>query len=134
MEVITSLPPMFEEIDAAFHVRGKPVIFTWGFSIYNPENIEITPELLAHERVHAARQTDLFRSIERWWQSYIADPEFRLAEELPAHRAEYQKFCRLHSDRNARARCVKALTMRLAGPLYGGIISEVKACKLLRAK
>lgn len=125
MNVIIHTPPMFDEIDAVFKVRFKPVIFCWGHTIYNPMNIEITDELIAHERVHSARQERT--GIEPWWKRYLVDVEFRLDEELPAHKAEYQHYCRYHPDRNARARFLEYTAQRLAGPLYGGLISTMKA-------
>ena len=36
MRVVRETPPLFDEIDAAFNVRGRPVIFAWGDKIYAP--------------------------------------------------------------------------------------------------
>lgn len=118
---------MFDEIDAIFNVKGKPVIFTWGDTIYNPAGIFITPELRAHEEVHFVRQTGDTPAIEAWWKRYLIDEEFRLAEELPAHRAEFQKFCQTHKDRNARNKFLTTIAARLAGPLYGGLLTLPQA-------
>ena len=35
MRIVNDYPPMFDEIDARFHVRGKPFLFAWGSVIYN---------------------------------------------------------------------------------------------------
>ena len=56
MRVVVGLPPLFGEIDAAFDVRGKAIIFAWGDTIFDPNGGGVPPELLAHEAVHGERQ------------------------------------------------------------------------------
>lgn len=132
MKIIHGLPPMYDEIDAVFHVKGnKHVIFTWGDTIYVPGGGEVSPELRAHEGVHFSRQTNDPAKIRWWWDYYLRDPEFRFAEELPAHRAEYKLFKQLHKDRNSHIRALYHIAARLSGPLYGGIVSDVKARSLI---
>jgi hypothetical protein len=130
MQVIKARPPLFDEIDAKFHIAGKPVIFAWGNTIYNPEGAEISDELFAHEAVHGLRQ-DAFGRIEHWWANYLADPQFRLEEEVEGHKAEYLSFCSRHKDRNARARYLNTIAARLASPMYGGIITAADARRLI---
>ena len=128
--VVFDRPPMFAEIDAKFHVAGKPVIFSWGDLIYNPERITIPPHLLVHEAMHGWRQRKW--GIEQWWRDYIDSPASRLEEEILAHRAEYAALLRVNSNRHARRGHLKQVAKRLAAPLYGGMISAVKARKVLR--
>jgi hypothetical protein len=128
MKIVIDRPPMWDEIDAAFKVEGKPVIFAWGDKIYNPEGGEITPELVAHEEVHGERQG---ADVRGWWERYIKDPHFRLAEEVPAHRAEYRHFCTRSIDRNARALYAHAVALRLCSPLYGRMVSLKEAIALV---
>lgn len=133
MRVVTALPPMFAEIDAAFDVADKPVIFAWGDAIYNPLGAGISPELMAHEAVHGARQNG---DPAGWWRRYIAEPAFRLAEEVPAHQAEYQAFCEGNANghlRNARRLFLRGLASRLSGPLYGRLISFEDARRAIKA-
>jgi hypothetical protein len=126
MNVVTGYPPNIDAIDAVFNVRNKPgLLYCYGDTIYVPDGTPLTPELKAHEGVHYVRQTAT--SPEKWWNLYLTSPEFRLAEELPAHRAEYKQFCALNRDRNARSRALHAIAARLAGPLYLGLISFSKA-------
>lgn len=122
-------PPMIDEIDREFDVRGKPVIFCWGGIIYNPMGVVVTPELEAHEGVHSLRQGRKPGDIEAWWKEYIANPTFRLEEELPAHKAEYKKFCQSHQDRNARSRFLMTVASKLAAPLYGNLLSTRDAMR-----
>lgn len=113
-------------------MASKPgVIFTWGDTIYNPSGITVSNELKAHEGVHFSRQTNHTPAIEGWWRRYIADVEFRLAEELPAHRAEYQAFRNRVRCFRSRISFVTALSARLASPLYGSLITPAKARSLI---
>ena len=133
MEIVLARPPMFDEIDAVFHVAGKPVIFTWGNTIYNPEGCTVSPALKAHESVHAQRQTNDDRQIRSWWERYLLDPQFRYAEELAAHRAEYRAFKSWTKDRNELAQRLHQIAGRLSGPLYGGVASYTEARRSIAA-
>lgn len=134
VKIVHAYPPNIDAIDEVFKVRGKKgVIFTYGDTIYVPDGGDVSPELRAHEGVHYSRQTSNPQQIEYWWKSYIADPEFRLAEELPAHRAEYRQYCSTHKDSNQRVRFLHAIAGRLAGPLYGGVVSHSRARHLIAA-
>lgn len=124
MQVVHDVPPMFDEIDAAFDVAGKDVLFAWGDRIYYPAGKPVPAELVAHEEVHSQRQGD---DPAAWWRRYIADPAFRLAEEIPAHQAEFAAYCRGHTDRNHRAVRLHLLAQRLASTLYGSMISYPEA-------
>lgn len=124
MRIVRQFPPMYAEINKRFNVRGKPVIFTFGETIYNPNNVKIGPELIAHEEVHQERQRD--RGYIHWWELYIAHDDFRLDEELPAHRAEFA-FCTHHYDGRALERMLHRIADRLSSPLYGSMIDYADA-------
>lgn len=128
LNVVFDYPPIFDEIDAKFHVRGKKVIFCWGNTIYNPMRIGVPPVLIAHEAVHKAQQKD---DIVGWWRRYIDDDEFRFQQELPAHVAEY--YALKGGSRNERRAALKQTAQRLASPLYGRMITPGKAAKLILA-
>ncbi len=121
MAIIIDYPPLFDEIDAAFRVKGKAVFYSWRGDIYNPLDIEIPPELLVHEAVHGERQ--MKTDIKAWWRAYIKLPSFRLQEEIPAHQAELQYLVEHAPNRNARRVALKHVAIRLASPLYGKMIS-----------
>lgn len=131
MNVVVANPPMFDEIDAVFNVRGRQVIFAWGRTIFNPANVVIAPQLFEHEAVHCERQGN---DIEGWWRRYIADPEFRLYEEVPAHQAEYRSLLRLRGDNRAnRRRFLPYVASRLAAPIYGRMVTVAQAKELIAA-
>jgi hypothetical protein len=129
-------PPLIDEIDAAFKVKGKPIFFAWGDRIYNPAGVKIPPELLVHENVHAMRQKayagplPLEQGIELWWRRYISDPQFRLDEELPAHVAEYWHVAR-NTNRRVRRIALARIAKRLSSPLYGRLIGLERAKRLI---
>lgn len=134
MIVVHDRPPLWDIIDKTFHVAGKPILFAWGDRIFNPEGVHVPKELHAHEEIHGARQLeacDLSDPVHQWWLKYIADPAFRLAEEIPAHRAEYLSFCKRHADRNLRSRALSSIAMKLAAPLYGSLVTVREARDLI---
>lgn len=125
MREIVGFPPNYKELNDRFHVRGKPVIFTYGSIIYNPSRIKITPDLWAHEEVHGQQQV----IPKDWWRRYLDNPTFRLDQELAAHRAEY----RWWNDRLGRDHALHGIAMRLCGPLYGNMLSYDDAVKAITA-
>lgn len=126
MKVLTLFPPNYREINKAFNVRGKPIIFAYGSAIYNPGRIVIPLQLLEHERVHLKRQDGDPVS---WWRKYIDDPRFRLDEEIPAHIAEYQVM--RPYDGTERTFWLDHIAAKLASPLYGSLIGYTKARAIL---
>lgn len=130
MKIVVDKPPIWDEIVKAFPaVEHRACIFAWGGTIFNPGNITVGHELMAHELVHGARQKDDIRG---WWRRYIDDPQFRLKEELQAHKAEFARAALGVKDRNRRARILSVTAQRLAAPLYGGVIAYQDALYLLR--
>lgn len=123
-EVVVGWPPNIEAIRAVLPVSEQN-IFAYRNTIYNPGDGYLGPELIAHEEVHF-RQHELY-GLEAWWDKFLEDPKFRLDQEIPAHRAEYRKFCELNKDRNLRSRFLTILSKRLAAPMYGGIITASEA-------
>lgn len=150
MRIVEAYPPLIEEIDAAFKVRGKPILYAWGDTIFNPLGVAVPPELVAHEKVHGRRQLAALvdpqspqlaeAAIRVWWMRYIADADFRLREEIHAHVAEFLSLCEQHaarwvSQRNMRRAFAAAVARKLSAPLYGGLITfrEARAALLAGA-
>jgi hypothetical protein len=128
--IVFDYPPMFDEIDAVFHVKGKPVIYAWGDKIFNPQRIVIGAELLAHEEVHGVRQLKMLGGVTDWWKRYLDSPKFRLDEEVQAHWAEYHVLATM-GNRHQRKAALKQTAVRLASPLYGRMIGPNRARELL---
>lgn len=122
-------PPNYRAIVRAFpQIRGQKIIFAWGDRIYNPGRITIGPELLAHEAAHAERQRDM--GVEAWWDRYLAEPAWRLNEEVIGHRAEFLAAA-AHMNRRNAERTLVAIAERLAGPLYGHAVDLSTAERLI---
>lgn len=134
MRIVNSYPPNIDDIDAKFNIKGKPIIFTYGDIIYNPLGVVVSPSLHAHETVHSVRQTTDLKSILKWWDQYLVDDEFRLNEELLAHRAEYKQFCSENKDRNRQSIFLNTIATRLASPMYGNMLTSTKARKIILGK
>lgn len=64
MRIVKAYPPLIDEIDAAFKVRGRSILFAWGDIIFNPAGAAVPPELVAHERVHGDRQLGLAANVD----------------------------------------------------------------------
>lgn len=132
MEIVVANPPNFDEIVAVFPFARNPgVIFTLGQTIYNPSAVAISAALKCHESVHGQRQGTNQDEIRGWWSRYLNDPQFRLEEELLAHRAEYRAFRSWTKDRNAVARELEVISRRLSGPLYGGLLTHAAARRFI---
>ena len=128
MEIIIDRPPIYDEAAKIFPLEGRE-IFAYGNKIYNPGGFDIPGWLVAHEMVHEEQQDG---DPEGWWDHYLAEPEFRLDQELAAHIAEYQSYCKHNRDRNKQVHYRMVVARKLAAPLYGGLITKGEALRLLK--
>lgn len=129
VKISNARPPMYDEIASVFDVRGKPVLFAWGDTIYCPVPCPIRPHLLMHEKAHGARQIET--GIEEWWKRYLSDPEFRLEEEKIGHLAEYQWLADRCASRADRRRNLSHVASRLSSALYRYKITKDEARRFL---
>jgi hypothetical protein len=110
-------PPNIDAIDAAFHVKEKPVIYAYGGVIYNPHEVWLPHFIIEHEKVHLARQGV---APDTWWELYIKDEKFRYWEELLAHRRELEVRQRGKDGKKyTRDALVMETARRLVAPFYG---------------
>jgi hypothetical protein len=129
MKVVDGRPPNFDLILAALPgADGDGVMFCWGNTIYAPGRTSIADHFHAHEAVHSIQQGD---APGMWWLTYIGSPSFRLEQEIPAHRAEYQFRCNGMGRRQRRI-LLRETAKKLTSPLYGSLISLGKAKAALR--
>ncbi len=126
--IVVGWPPNIKKIRAVLPVSERN-IFAWDGVIYNPGGGDLSSELIKHEEVHFVQQGG---KPKKWWKKFLADEEFRLAQELPAHQAEYREFCRKYRDRNLRAQFLNALGRKLAAPMYGSLITAGAAMKAIK--
>ncbi len=129
MKIIKAFPPNYAQIIKVFPgvVRTPGVMFCYADVIYSPY-AHVTPSLMAHEKVHAARQK--ITSPEEWWKQYLEDTEFRFVEELLAHQVEYHARV-TQGNRHERRGALIQIAGRLASPLYGSMTTRAIAKKLI---
>jgi len=131
-DIVIEYPPMYEQIADKFDLHPSDgVIFSWGDVIYNPGDIDVGPELLAHELAHGRRQGTSKVKIIKWWRKYMDEQRFRLNEEIYGHRAEYE-YLMANGNRHERRSALKHTASRLAAPLYGSMITQADAKGVLR--
>lgn len=123
-------PPIFDRIKEVFPLAGKTTIFAFGDKIYVPGADTIDPEILAHERVHCERQLKI--GVLEWWAMYLQDKNFRLNEEVLAHRVEYSFLRGLFPGREKRNAILCHVAGKLAHPLYGRMVTMKYAKELVK--
>lgn len=132
MKIVRARPPNYDAIDAKFNIRGQQVVFAYGDTIYVPSgSLDVPPQIVAHEKVHSARQLAYGIGVEEWWKRYIADIDFRREEEQLAHIAEYRHLCDHAGGRNQRRRHLSIVATKLSHPLYGPLMNKTAARKVL---
>lgn len=133
-EIKTEKPPNYADIVKTFPAvkLRRGVIFTYGKIIYNPDNVQLTRALYAHEMVHSRRQ-GVDDGPNKWWNQYLTEKKFRLAEELIAHQTEYL-IAAEGAGRQVRRRALAQIAARLSGPLYGRMVALDKAKELIQGE
>ena len=129
MEIVIDYPPIYEEIMSVFPMASRSVIFAWGNKIYNPCNVHIPPQLIAHEHAHGRRQGN---DVGGWWRRYLDEKEFRLTEEVAAHIIEMMYLAGPNPNRQIRRQVLRSTAKRLSNPLYRYGISKTQAQVLLK--
>ena len=129
MDVKRANPPNFEKIKAKFPLNDG-VVFTYGSTIYAPNfDYPIPDDLMIHEEKHMEQQ---FTDPEGWWDRYIADPDFRLRQELAAYRAQYRFFSE-HHNKNDNYKLLTLIARDFSSEIYGNIIGFDDAMRAIAA-
>lgn len=122
--------PNFEELNKKFGVDKKYTIISYGDSIYAPDSL--SGDLLQHELTHCERQKFNKVSAKRWWDRYMIDEVFRLEEEAIAYQQQFNYCKKVFKDRNKLAKIKFALASELSSAMYGNIIGQQEAMKLIK--
>ena len=123
-------PPNFDKIKATFPMAGASTVYAYGERIFVPSGEEIEPEILAHEMVHCERQLSM--GIAEWWDKYMADEQFRLAEEVLAHQVEYSFLRGLYPGACRKKEILDHVAGKLSHPLYGSMCGMKRARELVK--
>lgn len=130
MKIVDAYPPNILQIASVFPgARRKGVIFTYGNNIYAPFGVRVSASLRKHEEIHAEQQKEC-GGPETWWRRYLDDTTFRFAQELEAHRAEYNWF-RTYRPQHRR-RALKQIAQRLSSDVYGELVTQDEATALIQ--
>lgn len=128
MEVINEYPPNYKKIKEKFpNLEERKPIFSYGGKIYNPFEVEVTPDLQVHEQVHKAQQ----EKMKNWWDKYLEDDNFRLTQEVEAYGAQYKLIKDMMPVR-VSSWFLDKFAEALSSHLYGNIISHSQAHTKLR--
>ena len=140
MDIIKEYPPVFNKIlDSG--MRPSPyTVYAYGDKIYNPSGMNLPEEILVHEEVHMRQQMEYIvvtpkqNPVESWWERFIEDKYFRIAQEVEAYAVQYRFVCKRQKDRNIRNKVVLHYAKTLAGPIYGNCVSVMGARKMILDK
>lgn len=135
MKIVHDVPPMLQAIqDAGMAPRLEYAAFCYGDELYIPGKWEPSEELLRHEAEHSEQQRNTEGGKDAWWERYIDDQYFRIEQEAQAYACQYDLYRTRVTDRNAQARYLFQLAGQLSGPMYGNVIPQGAAQKLIRDK
>lgn len=120
------IPPIYEECKKAFGASwDRGVVITYGDTIYC--KFDISEDLKIHEAVHVRQQSEL--GIKEWWDKYLVDGEFRLAQETEAYQAQI-KWANENYNRSKRKELRKHI-IKCMTTLYGDMCTKEEAEKLI---
>lgn len=130
MRVIKDYPPNYEAIVKAIpDVKNSPnIIFSYGHDLYIPSGIELGPDYMVHEETHGREQIDM--GVDIWWDKYLADPRFRLEQELKAYRRQYG-YATGRYPKHIRKSLLEKISKDLSSEMYGGIVDQKEARDLI---
>lgn len=131
-KIICEKPPVYDRIrEAGMNFNPSTTIFTYGNAIYNPANIDVSPDLFAHEHTHIRQQAATNGGPDGWWDRYLQDPLFRVQEEAEAYGVQYRYLCGKKNGRQAQIRLLALLAGILSGPTYGHAVSFKDAVRMI---
>jgi hypothetical protein len=119
-------PPIYDACVKAFGVDwDKGIIITYGDTVHSKD--DLPANLVAHESVHVTQQTSIGAEI--WWRNFLADPKFRLSQEVPAYRAQW-RFAKENMSRDEQ-RSLKKWIIKSMVQFYGGMCTKREAEDLI---
>jgi len=126
MKIVHAFPPNIEAIREKC-TPNEHTVFTYGNTLYNPGRWKIGRELMVHEEVHVKQQGN---DPEGWWKKYLADPQFRLSQEIPAYRAQWK--ATLRGNEKDKLGMLRIFARDLSSEIYGNVISFEEAMTKIR--
>lgn len=132
VKVSTEKPPCFDNLVVWLGFIPATAIFTYGDTIYNPNNVKLSDQLIVHEQVHMKQQGFNDADAALWWGKFMRDEKFRIDQEAEAYAEQYAFLCHYIKAKQQRFDLLMQLSRILAGPLYGHAVPYVEAMGLIR--
>lgn len=121
-----NIPDIYAKCKERFNVDwDEGIVITYGDVVYS--KYELSPSLIVHEGVHVKQQTEM--GVEKWWDKYFDDKEFRLSQEVEAYRAQIRFIRDNVKDRNEVFRYCNKIWKSMV-KLYGSMCNYEEAKKL----
>lgn len=127
-QIATYLPLLADLKDPQTQVPR--VVIAYAPYIYVPGAQVIPPDIFVRGSIHLKQQTVTPLGVVHWWNEYLADPEFRLQEELEAYGAQLAMYNKAPNRYFQHMKNV--LAQELASEFYGRIISFGEAATKIR--
>ena len=127
MKILNEQPPILDKILKAGMKPKETTVVTYKGILYNPSGVDIPPDIMVHEEVHARQQEE-----DGYLEKYLNDKGFRLDKEVEAFREQYKFVCEMLKDRNWRAKCLHSLAQELSSEVYGLNITIKEAIKKIQ--
>lgn len=127
------VPAIYPRLKEKFGVKFKDIVIAYGDTIYCIDG-NLPRHTIEHELVHLKQQAQI--GVEKWWDKYINDNEFRLSQEIEAYKTQ-ARYLRSHPfsmSLDHYNQWIYKLASDLSGPMYGNIISfndALTLCKLV---
>lgn len=119
MNIKIEYPPNIKDLEKAFTLTNR-IVFTYGDTIYNPNNGYLEEAIIKHEEVHSKQQGD---NPQEWWDKYLKDVDFRLEQELEAYKVQYKTIQLTLKDKGRLFQYAMGLARDLSSGMYGNIIA-----------
>ena len=120
------IPEIYKKCHEKFGVEwDNGIVITYGDIVYS--KWELPPSLVIHESVHVKQQIEM--GIEKWWDKYLEDKEFRLSQEVEAYKEQIKFIKTTVKDRNIVFKMCHKIWWDMAR-MYGNMCSYGDAKKL----
>ncbi len=131
MNVSTTIPPIYTLLAQRLGVNWDDgILITMGDTIHCKDRRLIRDDLLVHEKCHEIQQKNEGGPAV-WWKRWLDEPDFRLKQESEAYLCQARWLKEHVKDRNVRARFLFSMSRDLSSSLYGNLISQSDAYKML---
>lgn len=129
MKVENLYPPNIDLIRLSDLKPNETILFCYGDTIYNPNNIKILPDVEYHEAVHIKQQGE---NKDLWWSRYLTEKQFRLEQEIEAYGEQY-KFNKKFIKNNKLLKWrLEKMAQALSSETYGNLLNYFQAESKIR--